>query len=322
MISSRIRTAALLAPILTCHAFLVQRLWFVCDDAYITWRFSYHWANGNGIRYNLGGDLPVEGYSNFLWMVLAAAYEWLALDLAVWVPLTSSLIASGFLVYVFWAGQKHFGFTDIEAALSTSTLAVAMPFDAWSSGGLATLPFAALIFAYFERTVLAKSWRWAVAAGIGVALIRTEGIAWVAVISLIAAATSSLEGRRADLKGLCAAIGAIAGLFAVYYGWRFSHYDSWVSNTAYAKIAFDMPRVMRGVDYVTHYHLVFLAPLVHYIGAFPMIRKYGWRGFAVVLMAIGFPAYAIVISGDYMTSGRVLVPGIAFGALLLGALIH
>jgi arabinofuranosyltransferase len=46
---------------------------FGVDDSFITFRFVQQWAAGNGIVYNIGEY--VEGYSNFLWLVLLLPFE-------------------------------------------------------------------------------------------------------------------------------------------------------------------------------------------------------------------------------------------------------
>jgi hypothetical protein len=79
---SRIRrqlsTADALGAVLFCAA-LVQALrqvhaaWpFVTDDAFVTLRYSKQLAAGAGLRFN-AGEAPVEGYSNFSYVLLGAA---------------------------------------------------------------------------------------------------------------------------------------------------------------------------------------------------------------------------------------------------------
>ena len=66
--------------VLTLCAVQIARFWFLCDDAYISFRYARNWAMGFGLRYNLGDHVPVEGYSNFLWVAWAAVFEWMQLD--------------------------------------------------------------------------------------------------------------------------------------------------------------------------------------------------------------------------------------------------
>src|SRR3954469_18824636 len=63
--------------------------WFVCDDAYISFRYARHLAGGHGLRFNLAEVTPVEGYSNFLWVLIAAVFEAVRIPPAIAMPLLS-----------------------------------------------------------------------------------------------------------------------------------------------------------------------------------------------------------------------------------------
>src|SRR5580765_5310173 len=57
--------------LVACGAMLwwyVCVLQFFCDDSYISYRFSQNFAAGHGLVYNVGER--VEGYTNFLWVVM------------------------------------------------------------------------------------------------------------------------------------------------------------------------------------------------------------------------------------------------------------
>ncbi|MEE2886561.1 MAG: hypothetical protein VX951_03930, partial [Planctomycetota bacterium] len=45
-------------------------LFWTCDDAFISFRYSDNLIEGKGLRYN--AVEKVEGYSNFLWTILIA----------------------------------------------------------------------------------------------------------------------------------------------------------------------------------------------------------------------------------------------------------
>ena len=50
------------------------------DDAYISFRYARNFANGYGLVFN-PGQPPVEGYSNFLWVVVLAGAARLGFDI-------------------------------------------------------------------------------------------------------------------------------------------------------------------------------------------------------------------------------------------------
>jgi hypothetical protein len=61
----------------------VQRGWVtIKDDAFITFRYAEHLAEGKGIVWN-PGEGPVEGYTNFLFMVIMAVFALFKADLVI-----------------------------------------------------------------------------------------------------------------------------------------------------------------------------------------------------------------------------------------------
>src|SRR5687768_6579605 len=80
--------AALLAVIGVAWLLAAWRFWFVVDDAWITFRYAKHLASGVGLRFN-PDDPPIEGFSNPLWMLAAAACEGTGLDPGAAMPVLS-----------------------------------------------------------------------------------------------------------------------------------------------------------------------------------------------------------------------------------------
>src|SRR5205809_1717348 len=72
---------------------LAVRTWFTCDDAYISFRYARHLAEGHGLVFNLGESPRVEGYSNFLWVLWLSVFERAGVDPAIAANVTS--LASG-----------------------------------------------------------------------------------------------------------------------------------------------------------------------------------------------------------------------------------
>ena len=80
---------------------LARHFWWVCDDAFISFRYASNWAAGHGLRYNLGEHSPVEGFSNFLWIVPTALIELLGADPTLWMPAISILCGVALLALVY-----------------------------------------------------------------------------------------------------------------------------------------------------------------------------------------------------------------------------
>ena len=79
-------------------------LGWIADDAFISFRYSRNWVNGAGLVFNPGER--VEGYTNFLWVVLLSPFEAIGLPLGpVSVALTSICLVSTLLVTATLAGR-------------------------------------------------------------------------------------------------------------------------------------------------------------------------------------------------------------------------
>lgn len=73
---------------------------FTIDDAYISFRYSEHLASGFGLVWNVDQP-PVEGYSNFFWVLIIAFISLLKLDLLFSSKLIGLLSVFGIII-LFW----------------------------------------------------------------------------------------------------------------------------------------------------------------------------------------------------------------------------
>jgi arabinofuranosyltransferase len=302
------------------HALLVYRFWFLADDAFISFRFARNLALGHGLRYNLGEHLPVEGYSNFLWVIICSVFELFRLDITFWPSLLSAACGTVVLWLVFDTLRRRLEISLPVTCLATLSLGCFPPFAVWCTGGLATMPFALLMFVTFERLVLRRDTPAGLAAGIAgllLALLRVEGIAWCVVILVLAIISRRLAGQR-RLRPFIGFVLIVAIGYGLYYAWRYSYYQMPLANTTYAKAVLDGPRLMRGVSYVVSYVLTLVTPLLILPGSIVALKKRRRAiGLPIAAMAWAFPAYSILVTGDFMAMGRFLVPGLAFNTILL-----
>jgi len=122
---------------------------FVCDDAFISFRYARHLIEDGELSYNLGER--VEGYSNFLWTIGIAGGIALGLDPVLWSQGLGLIFGVGtiFCVTHFVAQWKRETTgpesRDAEAgawvALPGCLLAAAPAYAAWTTGGLETQLF-------------------------------------------------------------------------------------------------------------------------------------------------------------------------------------
>ena len=148
----------LLAGAALCYGWKLY--WFLTDDAYISFRYVSNWDLGHGLVWNPPPFRPVEGYTNFLWIVLLYGV-WQVLDvappaaanyLALCFALCSLYITAQMLLRLPWSPRLR-PYRLVFLALLLLAVTTNRTFLAWSSSGLET--------ALFGCTVLA--WTWACA---------------------------------------------------------------------------------------------------------------------------------------------------------------
>jgi len=302
------------------YALLVKHFWWVCDDAFISFRYALNAASGEGLRFNLGSHIPVEGYSNFLWVMVAAVVEFLGAEITFWPNLLSFLCGSTLLYLVFHNLRYRLEINTTTSCLATLFLGLSPPFALWSTSGLETAPFALLIFLTFERLILRKG---AIApisaglAGLALSLMRTEGIYWAVTIVLLAMVSRKLASEKFG-RGISICSSIILTGYGIYWISRYSYYQLPFSNTTYAKVSIGLDVMGRGLDYVALQSLTYLPLLIVIPGILIVLfsKKYA-IGLPVAAMSVGITAYAILVGGDFMPMARLLVPAMPFNCLLM-----
>ena len=304
------------------YSLLTYRFWHNIDDAFISFRYAKNWAMGYGLRYNLGPQQPEEGYSNLLWVAVCAFVEYLELDVTFWAPMLGFACGSLLLYLVFRTLRRDFSMGLSVAFPITLGLGLFPPYALWSTGGLETMAFALSTFATAYFLVLRPAgiapYRGALA-GVAIALLRTEGIAWALLIALLGIVTRRMKGE-AVWRPVAIYVAIVGTAFSVYFAWRYSYYQLLFPNPVYAKVGFSPEVALRGFRYVATFALTFVTPLL----LLPAASYVAWReapkpvALALGTLSLAFPTYAVVVGGDWMAMGRFLVPGFAFGALLMG----
>ncbi len=92
---------SLCLPWLVLLGWLAVVAWFLCDDAFISFRYVRNLLEGHGLVFNPGEY--VEGYTNFLWMLeLAAIWRLLGIPPEQAVPWLSIACTVGTIAAMLW----------------------------------------------------------------------------------------------------------------------------------------------------------------------------------------------------------------------------
>jgi len=298
--------ALLALCVLAAFAANVERQAFLGDDSFISFRYAKHLAEGQGLVWNPGDR--VEGYTNFLWVLLMAAG--LSVGIA---PEGASMalgIASGLgllaAMVVFTA--RTTGWRDPILWLTPMVLALHRSFTAWCTGGLETSFFTLLVFLAVlcfvrerergDAFPLGSSLLFALAS-----LTRPEGALFAFVAGAFFLAEIGLR-RRSLRVGLLWSLpyGVIVGAHLL---WRRAYHGDWLPNTFYAKV----PGVWwdHGFNYLARfiddYQVGWFLPLI-LLGLLLGREFKAWLLFA---QALAYAIYVAGVGGDRFEF-RFLVP--------------
>ncbi|HVS17365.1 MAG TPA: hypothetical protein VMT18_02105 [Planctomycetota bacterium] len=312
-----------LAAALALYAWLVAHFRFVCDDAYISFRYARHLAEGAGLRFNPAESPPVEGYSNLLWVLWLAPFERLGVDVRLAAVWTSAVCGAILIALAVRLARRRLGLYGGPLVASALVLASLPPFVLWATGGLETMACTLALFAAFERLTLDPERPRFVAAGAcgaAAVLLRADGALWLAMVGAAALVGAPREHRARTLRAVLAT-GAIAALALVgQLAFRLSYHHEWIPNTARVKTGLSSLRLERGLRYLASLLLelpaLALVPLA--ASLWRPARTRSALAAAVVVLCAG--AYAVFVGGDFMAMGRFVVPAMPFVALCFGAL--
>jgi len=310
---------------------MVWRFWFVCDDAFILFRYSRHLAGGHGLTFNLGDPAPVEGFSEFLWTIVCALFELSGLGAPLLAPLVTTAGSLLLLVLLVRYGRDALGLGTV-GLLAVGLCFAANPTVAiWTSGGLSSSLSALLIFLAFRALFPGRDEQpRGLEAGVFGALaclMRADGPFWIAVLLGIFLVARLLE-RKPWRAALLRAVGILVVVGAAFLAWRMATFGDYLPNTARAKVGMTALSLERGGKYLAHY-LVIL-PVVGLTGVFGL-----WRTLvmllrerridqvsAAALMAWATFSYSVIVGGDFMAMGRFFFTAIPFVALVFGRLVQ
>ena len=285
---------------------------FLTDDAFISFRYARNLAHGYGLVFNPGHE-AVEGYTNFLWVLLLAVLDALGLrpeSAAPWLSLTAT-VGLWAVVALYPLRVSPPRFRPWLIVVPTLLLAVTRSVAVWSTGGLETRLFSLLVVAGVLRAVVevreslderadpplpASALLFALAA-----LTRPPGLL-VAASTAIAAALVLIRHRRLCLRRAAAWLLLFATPVAAHFLFRRLYYGAWLPNTYYAKVDpggwWSMGLAYLGVFALEYAAWIWLPWVLAGVIA---LRREG-RGWIALLLAAAIVPHALYIArvgGDH-----------------------
>lgn len=305
-------------------------LYFFVDDEAITLVFARNLLRGAGLSY-AASDGPVEGYSNFLHVLLSAGFLLIARTvtqhpLAVFVVGKAFSLACGAgIVALVWRMLGRLPeVTPFARVGATLLLALAGPLALWSNSMLETVAFALLctllvssLLRASEEPVPRMAAIWACA----LVLMRVDGFLYLAVF--VGSAFLWFGRGRGLLRRV---VWPSLAVMVLYQAWRLWYFDEALPLPVYTKILYKLQPHLTIVQhkpalgYVERFSLLYGAvPL-----ALAMLGHVLWpaddaaarrRARFVLTCALALGAYVGVV-GDWMFGFRLFVALLPLVALL------
>lgn len=262
---------------------------WLADDAFITFRYARHFAEGLGLVFNPGER--VEGYTNFLWAVVLGLGEKVGLA----APYLATALTLGSVVafvLVATAQLRRPGWLPLAPAL----LALSLPFIEFATSGLESAPAAVCIgfsalWLRDERRRPRAAW-WVLVAG----LLRPDHVLFFGPLLLV----QWRAGRRA-LAHWFAAVGS----WAVWWCLRWAWYGEFFPNTFHTKSgggSYWSQGFIYWQDLALTTQLWVWLPLAALVAAVLVLRgqRPGAFGVYAALGATLFGLYVARVGGDFM----------------------
>lgn len=220
-------------------------LYFIIDDAFITFRYSEHLSNGFGLDWNFGTD-PTnnQGYTNFLLVIILSVFINIV-DPIIFIKIIS--IFSGIGIFITLNGiNKNFLSKNFKKYSSTFSIILACipSFAVWTMGGLETIFFPLLISLglYFwikaENSNNHKN-KYIIFAQIFLvlaALTRPEGLVIFSILLMLDIIKWIIESRKLkELKNIISKAYIFVISIGLYFLFCYFYYRQLLPNSFYSK---------------------------------------------------------------------------------------
>jgi len=292
--------------------------YFAVDDAFISFRYAQNLMDGHGLVFNPGER--VEGYTNFLWIILMVPFLKLGGE-----PLTGARILGTASALLLLLSVLLFSLKQSTVPLPMKSMAGLFcacggGIAAWAMGGLETVLFAWLVFAGAALLVTdtgGKYLRFAVSAlcFAFASLTRPEGLL-VCMAVLFYLAFQCWKGHISR-AGIFVWIAVLLVILAPYQLWRITYFGHLFPNTYYVKSGGGWEQRMQGLLYFKRFFLTAGIPLLF----LPLLFRGRERRGSWILLFMYISAVLILgvifVGGDWMPMYRFFVPVLPFLFLLL-----
>lgn len=289
------------------------------EDAFITFRYSLHLADGRGLgAWNLSGE-RVEGYTSTLWMLWLAAAPPLGIrieTLAKWTGLASQLGLCLLLIgFPFWRRSELISRDRLLGAdrevywIAAVILGLYLPACWYAVSGMEVMSFALLVGLALLLPACTRSAPAIAGVFAALVLMRPEGA--LVGIGLAGFQLFARWRRRLPLSPAVVALGATLATVLALTALRLAVFGELLPNTYFAKVAGAEALHRRlGTSYLrswSSHHLAWLAAAAAALCSLAIsLRRNGFEANAalasIFALSFAYAGYVWLVGGDNPTA--------------------
>ncbi len=308
--NQKTRDIIILAIICGLFVFHSISLEYTQDDAYISYRYVENFLAGHGLVFNIGER--VEGYTNFLWIMILSFLSILGLPMILCSKILGVAAGVGtlFIAYLLgreFASERRWYLAFIAPAFLAANGSLAF----WVIGGLETGLFifltSLIIYSELRRPALTPFLL------VVATLTRPEGGLLFGIVFLFRWLIV-----RENFRKMATYAGIYIGLMIPYAAFKLFYFGDLLPNPFYAKTGASIEYFQSGLEYFArfacHYGLFglfYILPLF-FLRKLPRSVKLYW------LTSIVYTIYIIAVGGDVLKVHRFFLPILPF-LYLIGA---
>lgn len=300
---------------------------FIQDDAFISFIYSRNLVEGKGLTWF--GE-RVEGYTNFLWVIILTPVFLFKADPVFWSQIIG-IILYGFTVYFFWKIAIFLFEKVIPAFIASALLITNYSMISYATGGLETILNLFLItFTFYVYLKMIS----------GDENNYRKSLSIISILSALSLLTRLdslipilifyffifiwLHNKNEKWADLLYLILPLLIIIGIWFSWKLYYYGSILPNSYFVKIDSFKLLHKNGIKYIYrffHWYMLWPFILVGIILSFSMKIKIKKNFVPIILFLICWVFYVYFADGDFMEF-RFFVLIIPFLFLLISHFIY
>ena len=289
---------------------------FLVDDVYISLRYARNLANGYGLVFNTDGSPPVEGYTNFLWVMMETLLfvAGFSDETLLHIIRIAGIVLGIGAVIVTYKLMRILDFDHHTSLIAILLLCVFPEFSFWSVGGLETTLYIFLLmlalYVYISERKSGKAHVWSMVLLFLLSLSRPEGFFIAGVIILYHLLQGMLtKSIKQSFLSILPGLILFIIFFGAYFIWRYNMYGYLFPNTFYAKkIAY-----LDQIFYRSQQIAKFVGPLFPFfaiasIGYFQFHKKFAYEKLLLFTLLLTLIAFCYLARSEWMPGHRYELP--------------